>query len=529
MVGRSRVARSMVIVFVLCMIGTMLSSAAGQSAAATVKRGGTLVSSRIGITPLNPIKYIAMQGDKIIQGLFFDSLVVINEKMEIKPMLAESWKVLNDGLAVEMKLKKGVKYFDGTEMTASTVKYCWDWYLDPATEANFLPLIKDVKSVKAVDKYTIRFEFSSVNAGFIGLLSYQAGYVLAPAAIDKYKQTKDPLIFAKEGGTGPFMLEQHKDGENTVAVRNPTYHRKGADGKALPYLDKVVVQIIGDEAVAASNLISGDIDIMDVVTKKVIVEKLRNDSTCTVRVNAPREVFHLYMNMEKKPFDSYKVRLAMCYAVNREELNKVISMGEAIQTPWLVLPDQWYYRKGEVISYNPTKAKQLLAEAGYPDGVTVELYYGTYGIMQAECELVQAQAKAAGFDIKLVGMDGASVKQLWALQNKNAPAGMRLQNNIIPKTDPYTQMEYIFGENAIQNCSRWINPQYQNLLKEVKKTYDRTKAQKLVWQMEDIALKEMPTVVLQAGPRRSAVKKTTQGIVFDCDGSFSFAEAWLAK
>lgn len=237
----------------------------------------------------------------------------------------------------------------------------------------------------------------------------------------------------------------------------------------------------------------------------------------------------LYMNMEQEPFDDPLVRQAMCYAVNRDELNQVVSMGQAIQTPWLTLPDQWCYKDGEIIGYDPAKAKELLAQAGYPDGVEVELYYGTYGVMQAECELIQAQAKEAGFNIMLVGMDGASVKTLWALQNPDAPAGMCLQNNIIPKSDPYTQMEYIFGENALQNCSRWIDAEYQELLKRVKVTFDRGEAKTMLDRMQDIGLEQMPTVVLQAGSRRSALADHTMGVYFDCDASMNFRTAWLNK
>lgn len=126
-------------------------------------------------------------------------------------------------------------------------------------------------------------------------------------------------------------------------------------------------------------------------------------------------------------------------------------------------------------------------------------------------------------------MDGASVKTLWALQNPDAPAGMRLQNNIIPKSDPYTQMEYIFGENAIQNCSRWIDAEYQELLKKVKVTFDRDEAKTMLDRMQDIGLEQMPTVVLQAGPRRSALADHTMGVYFDCDASMNFRAAWLNK
>ena len=461
-----------------------------------IKRGGVLTTSRLGITPLNPTKYIAMQGDKIIEGLFFDSLVNINEKMEVEPFLAESWTVSEDGLTIDMKLKEGVKYFDGTEMTAETVKYCWDWYLDPDTAANFYPLISDVQSVDAVDQYNLRFNFSQPNAGFIELMSYQAGYVLSPASIDKYKQTGDETVFAREGGTGAFKLVENVDGVSITAEKNPDYHVMGEDGQPLPYLDGVVVKIIGDEAVAASNLISGDLDVIDVVSQPAVVSQISNAQGCQIKINAPREVFHLYMNMEQEPFDDPLVRQAMCYAVNRDELNQVVSMGQAIQTPWLTLPDQWYYKDGEIIGYDPAKAKELLAQAGYPDGVEVELYYGTYGVMQAECELIQAQAKEAGFNIKLVGMDGASVKTLWALQNTDAPAGMRLQNNIIPK---------------------------------VKVTFDRDEAKTMLDRMQDIGLEQMPTVVLQAGPRRSALADHTMGVYFDCDASMNFRAAWLNK
>ncbi len=508
------------------------SAASSEGTAETtggIKRGGVLVTSRVGVTPLNPIKYIAMQGDKIIEGLFFDSLVNINENMEVEPFLAESWTISDDGLTIDMKLKEGVHYFDGTEMTAETVKYCWDWYLDPNTAANFYTLISDVTSVDVVDDYTIRFNFSQPNAGFIETLSYQAGYVLSPASIDKYKETGDEEVFAREGGTGAFILTENVDGVSVTAEKNPNYHVMGEDGQPLPYLDGVRVNIIGDEAVAASNLMSGDLDMIDVVTQPAVVTQLQAAEGIDVRINAPREIFFLYMNMEQEPFDDPLVRQAMCYAVNREELNQVVSMGEGIQTPWVTLPTQWYYTDGEIIEYNPEKAKELLAEAGYPDGVDVELHYGTFGVLQQECELVQAQAAEAGFNISLVGMDGATLKSTWALQNPDAPAGMRIQNNIVPKSDPYTQMEYVFGENAIQNCSRWIDPEYQELLLQVKQTFDHDEAQVLLDRMQEIGLEQMPIVVLQAGPRRSALADHTMGVYFDCDASMNFRAAWLNK
>lgn len=169
---------------------------------------------------------------------------------------------------------------------------------------------------------------------------------------------------------------------------------------------------------------------------------------------------------------------------------------------------QSYYKDLENYTYNPEKAKELLAEAGYPDGVEVELYYGTYGVMQQVCEMVQAQAKDAGFDIKLVGQDGAAIKSTWAVDNDDAPAGMRLQNNGTPKVTASISMDYIFGDTALQNCSKWHNSEFQALLDSLSGTFDTEEQASILGQMQELIYEDTPSAP-SSTPRTTRPTATT--------------------
>ena len=502
------------------------SDASPETTQSVITRGGHLTTSRIGITPLNPLKYLAFQGDKILLGFFFDSLLQMNENLELEPLLAESWEVSDDSKQITLRLKEGVKYFDGTEMTAETVKYCWDWYLDPETNGNFYGQINACKLVEAVDKYTIRFHFDEPDSGFLAQLTYQAGYPLAPSAIDEYKATGDDTIFAKKGGTGAFILSEQIEGVSTTGERNPNYHLMGEDGQPLPYLDKITVTIIADESVASANLISGDIHAVDNILLPATMQQIDSSGVAHTHDIGPM-MWWISLNVTQPPFDNQKVRQAFDYAFNRQELIDVIGLGEGLITPWMILPTQSYYKDVPTTEYNPAKAKELLAEVGYPDGINVDFYYGTFGLLPTEAELCQAQAKEAGFNLNLVGLDGATVKTMWYQNSSENPAGARLWFGYMPKQTAYVQIEYQTGKDALQNNSRWFDDEYQELLSELKITFDEAKTREIVSRMQDIALEQMPMVMLQCKSRKIAFGNAAHGIFVDNDGAMNFRAAWL--
>jgi len=494
-----------------------------------IQRGGVLYARRIGITPINPMETIAPTIDKMVYGLFLESLLVSDgNDYSVKPGLAESWTYAEDGLSLEMKLVEGVSFHDGDPLNADAVVATWDLYRDAETPHIQISLASSVESVEAVSEYVVRFNFSAPDSAFLKTLTTPLGYVLSPSSIAKYRESGDPEVFAREGGTGPFVLDEMVDGEYYSAVRYDDYYKMGEDGEALPYLDGVVVQIVADETVLTANLQSGDIHVADSIGTTSQLEILRADENCVVAPLPLGCCYFLYMNTSKAPFDNILVREALCYAVERQELLDVINLGVGTMVPNIVWENQEYYKDYPLYTYDPEKSLELLAEAGYPDGVTVELYYGNYGVMEDECELIQAQAAAGGFNIELVGVDGATVKQIWALENEDTPAGLRLQDNGTPKSSPYVQFEYIFGGSALQNCSKWLNPEFQELLSTINSVTDSEKQLEMIHRMQDLIMEDIPIVPLQSAPDYTAYRAEVQGLYWDGDATPYFVNAWLA-
>lgn len=499
-------------------------------ASSEIVRGGTLTLRRTGVTPINPTQVIAPAGDMMTYSLFFETLTWFNESdYSAQPNLAESWQWSDDSLTLDMKLREDAVFFDGSPVNAEAVKATFDFYMDPDTAHSQASYIANVESVEVVDEYTVRFNFSAPDSSFLTAMAQPIGIILEPSAIDKFKETGDPEVFAREGGCGPFVLSEFLDGESLTAVKNDNYYKMGADGQALPYLDSVVVQIIGDEAVMAANMESGDIDAVDFFYDQNYIEAFDANEDITLYKIASQTQYILYMNMQKEPFNDVKVREALSYAFDRDECIDVLLNGDGYKTPTIVLPEQTFYREGKIYDYDPEKSKELLAEAGYPDGVTIEFYYGTYGSNKEIAELLQSQASAAGFNLELCPTDGASVKQLWASYNEDTPAGIRMNELGHPKPSAYIQMDYTFGQDALQNSEKWFDDDLAELLKEISQTVDPDEQDAKLIELQEMVEEDIPIVSLYTAYKFSAFRTWVEGLQYNGEGTMIFTEAWLNK
>ena len=516
------------IALALCLI-VALAVPVAASADGDIVRGGNLTLRRVGITPINPTKVIAPAGDMMTYSLFFETLTWLNEEdFTAQPNLATSWEWSEDNLHLDMTLVEGAQFFDGTPVNAEAVKATFEFYKDEQFGHNQASYLNNLDNVEVVSENVVRFNFSAPDASFLNVMSEPVGIILAPAAIEEFKETEDPEVFARKGGCGPFILQEFLDGESLFATANPDYYRMGEDGQPLPYLDSVTVQIVADESVMAANLQSGDIDVIDFSTDQTINDKLSMDSNIKLYEIAAKTQYILYMNTTKAPFDDVRVREALCYAFDRQELIDVMAGGNGYTTPTIVLPSQTFYRDGKQYDYNPEAAKALLAEAGL-DNVTIDLYFGTYGNLQELCELLQAEAAAAGFNIVLNPTDGATVKQLWASYDPDAPAGIRINDLGHPKASPYIQMEYTFGPNALQNCSKYFREDFQELLAKTSTTTDQAELDSILVQMQEMIEEDIPIVSLYTAGRFSGYRTWVEGLRYNGNGTMVFTNAWFNK
>lgn len=311
----------------------------------------------------------------------YDTLIDYAEgTTDLIPGLAESWSSSEDGLVWTFYLRQGVKFHDGTDFNADAVVFNFNRWMDPEHPYHqgdfpyygymFGGYKGDeghvIKEVVAKDANTVEFHLNFPQGPFLSNLAMSPFAIASPTAIEKYgdKFGENPV------GTGPFVFESWTRNDKVVLTKNPDYYQAG-----YPLLDKLVFKSIPDNSARFIALQSGEIDMMDGVNPDDVTLAEAN-SNLEVWLRPSMNVGYLAFNTEKEPFDNPKVRQALNMAVNKQGLIDAFynSLAEPAKNP--MPPSIWGYNDAiQDYKYDLDAAKDLLAEAGYPNGFETELWY----------------------------------------------------------------------------------------------------------------------------------------------------------
>ncbi len=314
--------------------------------------------------------------------------------------LAESWKSSPDGKQWTFNLRKGVQCHHGYgEFTADDVVYSLARAGDPKRSA-FSSDFKDFDKVEAVDKYTVRISLKNPVPSLLGLLiNYQGGNMVCKKAAEEMgeKFTQKPI------GTGPFMFGEYKAKESVTLVANPQYFR----GK--PKLEKIVYRYILSDASRDLAFTSGEIDLEYGKQDQTWVDRMKKEKDTIVDVFDPGELSVLYLNVTKPPLDDIRVRQAIAYAIDRNQIVqfKGKDTSRAAQS---IVPIGYLGQSADVplLPYDPDKAKALLKEAGYPNGLTIHVIHTNLPGMLSMMEVVQAQLRKVGIVLDMEVVEHAT-------------------------------------------------------------------------------------------------------------------------
>jgi ABC-type transport system substrate-binding protein len=327
--------------------------------------------------------------------MIYDNLVRFNAKMQIEPALAESWTQSADGTTWTFKLRKGVRFHDGSPFDAKAVKYFFDRILGdekPFKASLYTPF---VQSAQVVDDSTVRVTLKQPFAAFLFRLAHSAGGIVSPAAHQKWGKdlTLHPV------GTGPFKFVEWVKGDRVALERNDAYW----GGR--PQLDRVLVKTVREDATRVLMLESGDADLIVNIPPEDI-PRLRKEPRFTVDSIPTARALFITINTKKKPFDDVRVRQALNHAVNREAIVTSLFQGNAEAIPGIVAPLQNGYAKLAGYSYDPKKTKELLAQAG-ASSLKVKLWSpkGRYVKDFELAQAVQQDLAAVGIDAQLSTME----------------------------------------------------------------------------------------------------------------------------
>lgn len=370
----------------------------------TPRRGGIL---RIGVEGdverLDPIEAAAARQDHAAQNAIYEQLVY-NDDDGLYPGLATEWEPSEDLLTWTFKLREGVKFHDGTEFNADAVVKYFERILELGPTFRGFGFTRTIERVSAPDPLTIVFHLNTPNAVLALNLAGTWGNIPSPAAVEKYGDEFNlhPV------GTGPFKLENPDTPANLSGlrlVRNPDYWRTDENGERLPYLDGVTQVVLPDNASRFQALQAGDVDLIITFEPESIRQAI-DDPNLRVQGQFSENSHAVYMNVSAPPFDEPRLREAVAYAVNRDELNAIAFAGTSPISLFYLRPGSPFYDESlEYPGFDLERAKELVEEVK-ADGKPVSFEMGgeTFN-PRVVLNVVQQQLEAAGMDVTVRQFD----------------------------------------------------------------------------------------------------------------------------
>ncbi len=490
---------------------------AATSSSAAVS-GGTLVRAMTSEPAQIDPQGAPNSGLSLVMPYLFDTLVVRDANNKLLPLLAESWDAAPDGKAITMKLKAGVTFQDGTPFNADAVRSTFLRFKESGTKSPIYGGIQQIDGITAVDPLTVRFTFKEPAANFWSTISMPYAGMISPASIKQVTESgKGNLI-----GTGPFTLGEWKAGQSITLKRNAAYNWGATltQNRAAPYLDTMVFKVIPDATTQLAALEAGEVDAI-FINEPDHRNKLQKNSSIRLEDTVLNSLIYLGFNCRKAPFTDARVRQALSYAVNKEDIVKIAlgGIGMVASAPLPpTLPGYDPSLKSSELGYDPKKAQALLREAGFTvgsDGLWARDGQALKGALVTSnrapndsiAALLQSQFKAIGVPVEIQQLDSKAVMDatgagkfdllLWRYDWNDADA-----------------LNIYLGSDRIGNTNRvaYSNPEVDKLLAQGARELDEAKRKELYVQAQQMILKDAPWQPLYIPLDVLAINKRIDGV-----------------
>jgi len=437
----------------------------------------------------------------------FDKLVMQDEKQNLKPGLAVSWKPVDD-LTWEFKLREDVKFHDGTPFTAEDVKFTLERAPKvPNSPSSFARYIKHITRIEIVDPLTIRLHTATP---FPLMATYMSTFTIVSKKHGEGAATKDYNSGKAMVGTGPFKFVEWVPGDRIVYTRNDAYW-----GQKSPW-EKVIIKPISNSSSRVAALLAGDVDLIDFVPTADIEKMKKNPKMHMVRQVSNRVIYlHLDSNRDKSPFVTDKdgkamdknplkdvrVRRAISKAINRQAIVDRIMEGNAIPAGQL-LPDGFFATSPNLKpeKCDPEGAKKLLAEAGWADGFGLTLH-GPNNRYVNDAKICQAIAQ-------MLTRVGIKTKVDTMPKNVFFPRGSKLEFSFLlvgwgagtgEPSSPLGALLHTYNKETgfgLTNRGRYSNKELDAVLEEALRTVDREKHKQLLIKATEIGISDLGIIPL---------------------------------
>ncbi len=504
------------------------------------KKGGTLV---LGFeSDVGPLKVDGLGGGIVTSRAtrhIYEALVDRDYENfhDIPPRrsgLADRWDISPDGLTYTFYLHPGVKFHDGTPFNAAAAKFTLDRLVDsshpyyyPAAAAVQRASLGSIGEVVAVDDSTLRITLKSLDVEF--LYRMEGVYMISPDIIKRYGNDNYQNYSA---GTGPFKLLKNEEGVQATFERNSDYWGSSRyDGG--PFVDKMVIRFITEPTARVAALKTGEVDWISVVPPDSVAS-LQQDSQLVVSEQTIPHTWAWILNFRHTSFKDKRVRQAAALAVDRSRMARDLLRGTAEPAYRFWAPGSPGYRptpKDMTYDYDPQRAKRLLQEAGYGNGLDVKVLTPVSGSGMMEPismnEFIQQDLAKVGIRVQTETQEWQSFFTKW---RAGMPAEYAAFAQAYPTENPTSLARWVSTANEPPNGvnSGWYsNQDVDRLLNEGLRTLDEQKRYDLYQQAIDLLTGDVMVLSVVHDKAPLAWRKAVNGFVHPKSWNFSFFKTWL--
>lgn len=476
--------------------GLLLAVSAGTVMAANIKDGGELRAALTGEPDaLDPATSSIYTGAQVYEGIF-SKLIDMDAAGKFVPDLASSWEQV-DAKTWKFTLVTNATFHNGEKFTAADVKYTFERILDPKTASAYAGLYAQIESVDATDPAVAVFHLKSPSGPFLTNLATN-GEIVNKKAIESGDPTRNPV------GTGPFKFVEWVQGDHITLQKNETYFKSG-----LPHLDKVTFRFLPVDQSRIDALSAGELDWVDAIPLQQVAT-LKDDPRFTY-VTSPVAGIpdFLALNTKTPPFDNPKVRQAIALAISRADIRDVAYLGTGelglIEVP---TGSSWYDETGVFgATADTAKAKQLLAEAGFANGLTIE-YLGLpqYPELLKTGQVVRDELKQIGIDMTIKPVDVS----IWfdAYSTGKYQITSAYQERTI---DPDNFYSLVLKSGGPINTVGYSNPEVDALIDKAAASADEAERKGLYRQIRTITTSDAPIVFVHFETLNYLMNKNVTG------------------
>lgn len=500
------------------------STPAPSGDAACPTRGGTLTMSRDqDVNSLDPANSTG-NNNLFAQAALFDELVILEPGYnEPKPGLASKYAISSDQKTYTFTLRPGIKFSDGSPITADDVVFNLKRATDPEQDQGFSFLYTNIASIDKVDDTTVAVSTKTVDASLLSTLA------LPPSGI--YSST----VFKKLGaaafnlnpvGSGAFMVKSWEQGSKLSIVKNPYYWKSGQ-----PCLDGVDFNFVPQENSRILQLSSGETDIAQSIPYSQ-VKSLTGKSGYTIQL-APYAVMNsLWLNNDVKPLNDKKVRQALNYATPKDAINNAVLGGLGTAQNSMIGKSNFWDPKIKPYPLDVAKAKKLMASSSAPNGFTLPiLITGGNNVQEQTAEILQSAYAEIGVKVEIKAGDSASVDQQFS--SSNYSARLYSPSDISSDTPDSSEQAAIMLDGSLKDWNGFFtnynNPEATKLVRAAVGTLDTAKRQKLYSELQQLGMDDAPQVALLFTPTVTGVSDKVKGFQTMINGWWRLEDVSLTK